>query len=989
MDRAPSTVSTVSFHPRAGDSALARRLAREVEGEVLFDAASRGRYSTDASIYQIEPVGVVVPKTGEAARIALQIAVEEGVPVLPRGAGSSQCGQTVGAALVVDGSKYLKRIVSIDKEAAAAVVEPGVVLDALNAQLRPLGLWFPVDVSTSAQATLGGMAGNNSCGSRSIRYGNMVHNVAGIDALLADGSEYHFGAVPADIAQLAGPAGYADLARKVRAIAEREADEIAARWPKVLRRVQGYNLDLVSPGGDWNFAQLLVGSEGTLAWTRRIHLKLSPLPKHRALGVCHFAGFRSAMEAPQHIVRLAPTAVELVDRTMIGLARGNAAFRATVEKFIQGDPDAILLVEFAGEDRDEQLRKLKQLTELMADLGHPGGVIEITDATLQREVWEVRKAGLNIMMSMKGDGKPVSFIEDCAVPLENLAEYTELLTQVFRKHGTEGTWYAHASVGTLHVRPVLNMKQDGATKMRAIAEEACALVKQYKGAAYSGEHGDGLVRSEWIEPIIGARLTAALAEIKGLFDPGGLMNPGKIVRPSKQDDRSLHRFKPGYAAPKIDAALDWSEWSVPGAASTGFAAAVEMCNNNGHCRKFDAGTMCPSFRATGDEKHLTRGRANTLRLAISGQLGPDAFTSDETFETLDLCVSCKGCKRECPTGVDMAKMKIEFLHHYHRRHGWSLKDRLVAFLPRYAPLASRFAGLANAAQEFGKGWLGFAAQRPLPRWRGDAFLGSRSSASTGQGAEAVLLVDTFNNYFEPENARAALAVMEAAGYRVHIARAADGARPLCCGRTFLSAGKIDEAKAEARRVLAALAPFVARGVPVVGLEPSCLLTLRDEFRSMLPGAETEALAAQALLFEEFLAREHAAGRLALELKPLAEKRALLHGHCHQKAFGAMPAVQKALALVPGLKVETIESSCCGMAGSFGYEASHYEISMKMAEAALLPKVRAADRDTLLVAGGTSCRHQIADGLRTGRDPSASTGPREAVHVARVLARALA
>ena len=977
MDRAPSSVATVSFHPRAGDSALARRLSREVEGEVLFDAASRGRYSTDASIYQIDPVGVVVPKTGEAARIALQIAVEEGIPVLPRGAGSSQCGQTVGAALVVDASKYLNRIVSIDKESAAAVVEPGVVLDALNAQLRPLGLWFPVDVSTSAQATLGGMAGNNSCGSRSIRYGNMVHNVAGIDALLADGSEYHFGAVPADAARLAGPAGYAELAKKVVAIAAREADEIAARWPKVLRRVQGYNLDLVNPHADWNFAQLLVGSEGTLAWSKRIHLKLSPLPQHRALGVCHFAGFRDAMEAPQHIVRLAPTAVELVDRTMIGLARGNAAFRATVEKFIKGDPDAILLVEFAGEDRDEQLRKLKQLVELMGDLGHPGGVIEITDAALQREVWEVRKAGLNIMMSMKGDGKPVSFIEDCAVPLENLAEYTDLLTQVFRKHGTEGTWYAHASVGTLHVRPVLNMKADGAKKMRAIAEEACALVRKYKGAAYSGEHGDGLVRSEWIEPVLGTRLVRALEEIKGLFDPKGLMNPGKIVRPSKQDDRSLHRFKPGYAVPKIDTVLDWSEWSVPGAESTGFAAAVEMCNNNGHCRKFDAGTMCPSFRATGEEKHLTRGRANTLRLALSGQLGADAFTSDEMHETLDLCVSCKGCKRECPTGVDMAKMKIEFLHHYHRRRGWSLQDRLVAFLPRYAPLASRFAGFANAAQEFGKGWLGFAAQRSLPKWRGDAFLDSRSSASAGQGAEAVLLVDTFNNYFEPENARAALAVMEAAGYRVHIARAADGGRPLCCGRTFLSVGKVEEAKAEARRVLAALAPFVARGVPVVGLEPSCLLTLRDEFKSLLPGAETEALAAQALLFEEFLAREHAAGRLSLELKPLAEKRALLHGHCHQKAFGAMPAVQKALALVPGLKVETIESSCCGMAGSFGYEASHYEVSMKMAEAALLPKVRAADRDTLLVAAGTSCRHQIADGA-----------DREAVHVARVLARAL-
>src|SRR6266581_579933 len=806
MDRAPSTVSPVSFHPRSGDSAFAARLRREIEGEVLFDPASRGRYSTDASIYQIDPVGVVVPKTEQDAKIALRIAVEEGVPVLPRGAGSSQCGQTVGAALVIDHSKFLNDIVSFDKEAATAVVQPGVVLDRLNAYLRSHALWFPVDVSTSAQATIGGMAGNNSCGSRSIRYGNMVHNVLGIDALLADGSEHHFGVVPADISRLSGDARYVELAQKVSAIAEREVGEIEARWPKVLRRVQGYNLDLVKPRGEWNFAQLLVGSEGTLAYSKRIHLKLSPLPRFRTLGVCHFRTFRQSMEAPQHIVKLAPTAVELVDRTMIGLARGNPAYRAVVEKFVRGDPDAILLVEFVGDDRDGPADKLERLAALMADLGNPGSVIRIVDAALQRDVWEVRKAGLNIMMSMKGDGKPVSFIEDCAVPLENLAEYTDSLTQVFRKHGTEGTWYAHASVGTLHVRPILNMKEDGARKMRAIAEEACALVKKYKGAAYSGEHGDGLVRSEWIAPIIGERLVRALEEIKNLFDPKGLLNPGKIVRPSRQDDRSLFRFKPGYAPQKLDTALDWSEWSVPGAASRGFAAAVEMCNNNGHCRKFDAGTMCPSFRATGDERHLTRGRANTLRLALSGQLGPEAFTSEEMHATLALCVSCKGCRRECPTGVDMAKMKIEFLHHYHRRHGYSMKDRLVAYLPRWAPGAARLARLMNlrdvlpGAAALTEGLLGLSARRSLPRWRRDAFLSSlRSWSSAGEAGEVVLFVDTFNNYFEPENARAALAVLDRAGYGVHVARAADenkrSVRPLCCGRTFLAMGMADEARA--------------------------------------------------------------------------------------------------------------------------------------------------------------------------------------------------
>ncbi len=989
MHRDPSPVFSVSFHPRIGDSALAARLRREIEGEVLFDAGSRARYSTDASIYQIEPVGVVVPKNESDVRIALQIAAEEGVPILPRGAGSSQCGQTVGAALVIDNSKYLNQVVAVDPERATAEVQPGVVLDALNARLRPHGLWFPVDVSTSAQATLGGMAGNNSCGSRSIRYGNMVHNVIGIDAMLADGSEHRFGTVPADLSRLSGAARYVELAGRVRAIAEREYVEIESRWPKVLRRVQGYNLDRVRPASEWNFAQLLVGSEGTLAYSRRIHLQLAPIPRQRALGVCHFKTFRESMQAPQHIVKLAPTAVELVDRTMIGLARGNEAFRATVGKFIVGDPGAILLVEFAGEERNEQIGKLKQLVALMADLGHPGGVVEITDAALQRDVWEVRKAGLNIMMSMKGDGKPVSFIEDCAVPLENLAEYTERLTEVFHRHGTEGTWYAHASVGTLHVRPVLNMKTDGAAKLRAIAEEACDLVRRYKGAAYSGEHGDGLVRSEWIEPMLGARLTAALAEIKDAFDPKGLMNPGKIVRPPKQDDRTLFRYKPGYATPPLATALDWSEWEVESEVERihghGFAAAVEMCNNNGHCRKFDAGTMCPSFRVTGDEQHLTRGRANTLRLALSGQLGPDALTSAQLYETLDLCVSCKGCKRECPTGVDMAKMKIEFLHHYHAARGYSAKDRLIAHLPRYAPWAARLPWLFNSRDgvpglaALSEKALGFSARRPLPQWRADAFHRSARSLPAGEGGrEVVFFADTFNNYFEPDNARAAFDVLRAAGYAVRIPGAAGGGRPLCCGRTFLAAGMVDRARAEARRTLGALEPYLERGVPVVGLEPSCVMTLRDEYLNLGLGKSAGELALDSHLLEEFLWREREADRLSLRLVELPERKALVHGHCHQKAFGAMPAVHNVLKLVPGLEVEAIESSCCGMAGSFGYEAAHYDVSMKMAELSLLPRVRDAGKDVLIVADGTSCREQIEHG-----------SGRRAVHVARVLKQALA
>ncbi|MDH4188884.1 MAG: 4Fe-4S dicluster domain-containing protein, partial [Betaproteobacteria bacterium] len=508
--------------------------------------------------------------------------------------------------------------------------------------------------------------------------------------------------------------------------------------------------------------------------------------------------------------------------------------------------------------------------------------------------------------------------------------------------------------------------------MRAIAEEACALVKQYKGS-YSGEHGDGLVRSEWIAPFFGPRLTAALGEIKSWLDPKGLMNPGKIVLPPKMDDKSLFRFPPGYATVPPKTVLDWSEWG-------GLDKAAEMCNNNGHCRKFDAGSMCPSYRATLDERHLTRGRANTLRLALSGQLGSDALTSGDVKDVMDLCVSCKGCKRECPTGVDMARMKIEFLAGYKALRGHTLRDRFVGYLPRYALWASRFAPLMNLAnarplRTLREALTGFSAKRALPRWRGDAFRDHESTNATGT-REVLLFVDTFNRWFEPENARAALKVLGAAGYQVRIASGGDGERPLCCGRTFLAAGMPDEARREAARLIAALAPWAERGVPIIGLEPSCLFGLKDELPVLLPGAGAQAVAREAMLFEEFLSRQADAGTLTLKLNPLP-RTALLHGHCHQKAFDAMGSVQRTLGLIPQLRVATIESSCCGMAGSFGMEAEHYDISMKMAETALLPAIRAAEADSIVVADGTSCRHQIGQASR-----------RPALHVARVLEQAL-
>jgi FAD/FMN-containing dehydrogenase/Fe-S oxidoreductase len=978
---------------RVGDRRLAARLSRELEGEVFFDSFSRGRYSTDASHYQIEPIGVVVPKTADDIVRVIEIAAEEGVPVLPRGGGTSQCGQTVGEAVVVDVSKHLKRVLDFDPESRTAWVEPGLVLDNLNAFLKPSDLWFPVDVSTSSRATIGGMAGNNSCGARSIRYGPMRDNVRAIEAVLMDGEAMLFGEVSDNVAGAALTPLQQALVTRLLQLGHREAREIAVRFPDLMRRVGGYNIDALMPGGaprgNWsrataarpsthpNLAHLLVGSEGTLAFSTRVQIELQPIPAHKVLGVCHFQTFYDAMDSARHIVALDPAAVELVDRTMIELSRDIPMFRPTVAEFVKGAPEALLLVEFAGDDRDKQLQSLKRLSELMGDLGFPGAVVEATEPVFQRAIWEVRKAGLNIMMSMKGDGKPISFIEDCAVRLEDLAEYTDRLTEVFKKHGTTGTWYAHASVGCLHVRPVLNLKSEiDVRKMRTIAEEAFAMVRKYKGS-HSGEHGDGLVRSEFHEPMFGTRMVNNFEEVKDAFDPAGLLNPGKVVGSSKMDDRTLFRYKPGYYVPRFETALDWSDWG-------GFGGAVEMCNNNGACRKSDPGVMCPSFRVTGDEKHLTRGRANTLRLAISGQLGPDAFVSDELYDTMMLCVGCKGCKRECPTGVDMAKMKVEFLHHYNKRHGLRPFDRAVAYLPRYAPWAARLAPLFNLRDRVpGLSWLsemalGFSRRRGLPRWRRDRFRADEAQNSGRGEREVVLFADTFNAYFEPENLRAALRVLDAAGYRVHVPTAADNRRPLCCGRTFLAAGLVDEAKAEARRMLQALAPFVKRGIAVVGLEPSCLFTLRDEFKAMFPGTDANRLADAAVTFEEFLAGERDAGRLSLPLRRLPQNRALIHGHCHQKAFAAMESVEKVLRLVPELKVETVESSCCGMAGAFGYEADNYEVSMKMGELSLLPAVRGAAADDVIVADGTSCRHQIRDGAG-----------RAAVHVARVLESALA
>ena len=954
---------------------IAERLGRELDGDVRFDPMTRELFSTDASSYRIVPIGVVFPKHADDVRRVVELTARDRIALLPRGGGTSLAGQTVGEAIVIDFSKYMHRVLEVktDDTDAWARVQPGVVLDNFNTILRPSGYMFGPEVSPSSQATLGGMTGNNSCGSRSIRYGKMVDHVLELRGVLASATPFSFGRLSeAELeTRLRGDDEVSRIIRTVNQLALTHRDEVDRRFPKIQRRVAGYNLDELGLRDGFNLAGLLVGSEGTLAVNTEARVRLVRTPAHAVLGVCHFGTFADAMQASAPIVALAPHAIELSDKLLIDMARASPLHRDKLH-FVNGDPQALLIVEFAGDALDPLLANLGNLETLMRDLGHGDNVVRVTDPSRCTDVWTVRKAGLGLLGSIKGGAKPVAFVEDTAVAPEQLPAYTAAFREILDRHGVRAAFYGHASVGCLHIRPMIDLRQaDGVRMYRAIAEEVTELALRF-GGTHSGEHGEGLARSEFNPKVFGETLYAAFREVKTAFDPHGRMNPGKKVDAPPMDENL--RYGAAYTTTFPAPVLDYSEFGT-------MADAVEMCNGNARCRKSEVGTMCPSYMVTLDEMHSTRGRANALRAAISGALPAESLYSDAMREVMDLCIGCKACKVECPSHVDMAKHKYEFQVGYHARHGVPLRALALGHAHAAAALGSRLAPLSNLVRSGPLRWLtnrllGLDPRRSLPRFRRDTFWRwwRRHSTMDRAGADpartVVLLADTFTNFYEPEVGIDAVRVLETAGYTVVVPE------PTCCGRPQISNGLHASALDAAGRSVRQLLPFVAREVPILGLEPSCLLTFRDEYPGLLRSEEARALAGGAWLIEEFLAREAAAARLALPLRSTPVD-ALMHGHCHQKAIATTAAAHALLGLVPDLRVSELDSGCCGMAGSFGYEAGHFDVSAAMAERVLAPRVRAAPADTVIVANGTSCRHQIAD--LTGR---------RAMHVVQVLARAL-
>ncbi|MBI5878606.1 MAG: FAD-binding protein [Chloroflexi bacterium] len=942
-------------------SNIVDELRDKIRGEVRFDQISRALYSTDASIYQIEPVGVVVPRDADDIQAVLEVAGRNQTPVLVRGGGTSLSGQSVGEAILMDCSKYFNNVLEINSEERWVRVQPGVVLDHLNKALEPHGLWFGPDVAPSNRATLGGMMGNNSAGMRSIVYGKTIDHVISQNVLLSDGTRAVFEALdePAFQAKTRLATLEAQIYREIERIAEANRAEVEARFPKVLRRVGGYNLDAWGRNGVRNMAHMAIGSEGTLVAVTEAKLKLVPRPKMTSLSIIHFSDMFAALDAMVDVVSCSPTSVELIDRLVLDMTRQSPEYARKLT-FVEGDPNALLIVEFFGASVDELKAQQASLEAKMRNAGHGYAMVHLLDRTAIANCITIRKQGQGLLNGIKGDARPIAFVEDCAVPVAKLASFIRTFAKILEDNGTSGAFYAHASVGLLHVRPLINLKNaEGIQRMYQIAQQASDLVLEY-GGSFSSEHGDGLTRSCFNEKMFGPQLYQAFRDVKSAFDPGKLMNPGKIVDAPAMTENL--RYGTNYRSAEFKTVFDYTH------DGGSWARAIEACNGMGECRKIGDGTMCPSFQATRDETHSTRGRANVLRLAMTGRLPGESLTSRRVYDVLDLCLECKGCKAECSTNVDMAKYKYEFLHNYYAANGKPLRARLFGNIHYLSKLGSAFAPLSNwtlglAPTKWVLSQVGITPSRNLPPFVRDTFesrmpalhIGRQAPAASG-APQVALFVDTYMNHNYPSIGVAAAKVLQSAGVEVFAPQ-----RP-CCGRPFISKGLLDEAKSLAARNIELLAPIARAGIPIVGAEPSCLLTLREEYVDFFPdSADAKLVASKAMLLEEFLPSVKDKLKFAPD-----KKNVLIHGHCHQKAACGMGPVTGALKLNPGFAVTESGAGCCGMAGAFGFESEHYELSMKVGEDRLFPKVRAQSPDTEIAVSGVSCRQQVEHG--TGRKP---------------------
>ena len=939
---------------------LAHELRKRVSGEVRFDAYSRLLYSTDASIYQMDPVGVVIPKDSDDVLAVMEVAAQNGVPVLPRCGGTSLAGQTVNHAIVMDFSKYMHQVLEVNQEERWARVQPGIVLDILNRHLSSMGLQYAPDPTTSNRACVGGGIGNNTCGSHSVIYGKTIDHVQEVSVVLSDGAQARFGPLDAGELQhkLAAATFEGQIYRDVMRIAEENKDEVAARYPRIMRRVSGYNLDEplnMGDGNPFNMARMVVGSEGTFCVVTEAKVSLVPVPPRKGLAVLHFHDMVRSCEATWEILKHKPDTIELIGRMILDRCRESLGFNRLLAP-IEGEPDALLVVEFSGESDAEVADKIEKLKDDMVRRDLAYACVQLTESRDQANIWALRAAGLGLLMSTRGDSKPLPYVEDTAVDPEHLGEFIARFDQVVKAHDTQAGYYGHASVGCMHIRPLVNLKTpEGIRRMVSIASDISDLVLEY-GGSLSGEHGDGIVRGVWTEKMFGPTIYKAFQEVKQAFDPAGIMNPGKIIDTPPMTENL--RFGAGYTANPLDTTLDFS-------GDEGYAGAVEMCNGMGACRKM-TGSMCPSYMATREEEHSTRGRANLLRAVLSGALPEDTMASKRLHDALDLCLECKACKAECQTGVDMAKLKYEFLDHYQKSHGVPLRSRLFANIGRLSSMASRLGPFSNMAVNnplarlFLHRVAGIHPERSLPPQVSQTFpRWFRSRTTKGESAtkQVVLFNDTFMNYNYPQVGKAAVALLEQAGYSVTLADS------LCCGRPMISKGLLSQAASNARRNVEKLYTYAQQGIPIVGCEPSCLLTLKDEYPDLVRDDKARVVADNSYMIDEFLMLLHERGDLNLRFTGL-EKKVLFHGHCHQKALIGTRHSMELLRLPPGYSVEETNAGCCGMAGSFGYEAEHYDVSMDIGRLQLFPAVEAKDGSWDVAVMGVSCRQQIEHG--TGR-----------------------